>query len=133
MQNVNVSFRENAFEQNVELIIVGAGACGLIAGLRAHRALQEHRKEAQVLILERDSSPCGSTSLSSGFIPAAGTRFQQSDGQSADSADEFAKDIQAKSKGQSLQSHVQLACESIAQAMEWLADEYSVPLSLIHI
>ena len=133
MHKVNVSFRKNAFEQNVELIVVGAGACGLIAGLRAHqalrapRALQEHSKEVQVLILERDSSPCGSTSLSSGFIPADGTRFQQSDGQSADSADEFAKDIQAKSKGQSLQSHVQLACESIAQAMEWLADEYSVP------
>ena len=121
MHNVNVSYRTGCFVQNVELIVVGAGACGLIAALRASG------EAAEVLILERDSSPSGSTSLSSGFIPAGGTRFQKSAGQPADSAGEFAKDIQTKSHGQSLPSHVRLACENIAQAMEWLADDYSIP------
>ncbi len=121
MHKVDVCSRSGGFDQTVEVIVVGAGACGLIAALRAAS------EGAEVLILERDSSPSGSTSLSSGFIPAGGTRFQKPAGESADSAEEFAKDIQAKSHGQSLHSHVQLACENIAGAMEWLADEYSVP------
>ena len=32
------------------------------------------------LVLERDRVPRGSTALSSGFIPAAGTRFQRDKG-----------------------------------------------------
>ena len=58
----------------VPVVIVGAGACGLTAALAARDA------GAEVLVLERDQSPCGSTALSSGFIPAAGTRYQRAAG-----------------------------------------------------
>ena len=52
------------FDVSVPVIVIGAGAAGLIA------ALATHDSGTQVLIVERDSSPSGSTALSSGLIPA---------------------------------------------------------------
>ena len=59
------------FDVEAPLLIVGAGAAGLCAALAA--------KEAGIepLVIERDARPSGSTSLSAGLIPAAGTRFQR--------------------------------------------------------
>ena len=62
------------FDFDVLVVVVGAGACGLVAALAAHDAGQE------VMILERDATPQGSTSLSAGLIPAAGTRLQRGAG-----------------------------------------------------
>ena len=76
------------FEATVPIAVVGAGAAGLIAALAARDA------GAEVVVFERDASPSGSTALSSGLIPAAGTRFQRAKG-IADSPALFAKDIQA--------------------------------------
>ena len=56
------------FDANAAVVIVGAGACGLTAALKAHA------RGAAVIVLERDKSPAGSTAMSSGFIPAPGTR-----------------------------------------------------------
>ena len=62
---------EASFEYSVLVVVIGAGACGLIAALAAHE------EGADVLVLERDESPRGSTTLSQGLIPAAGTRLQR--------------------------------------------------------
>ena len=51
----------------VPVAIVGAGACGLTATLMLRDA------GIDCALLERDAQPLGSTALSSGFIPAAGT------------------------------------------------------------
>ena len=61
----------SGFDVSVPTLIVGAGACGLVAALAAHEAGQD------VLVLERDRAPAGSTALSAGLIPAAGTAIQQ--------------------------------------------------------
>ena len=50
-----------------DVVIVGAGACGLTA------ALSLARQNIETLVLERDAQPQGSTALSSGFIPAFST------------------------------------------------------------
>ena len=60
------------FQSYVEVAIIGAGACGLTAALAAKERTDD------IIILERDATPSGSTSLSSGFIPAAGTMVQLS-------------------------------------------------------
>src|SRR5665647_1285422 len=75
------------------LLIVGAGAAGLCAALAA--------KEAGIdaIVIERDAVPAGSTALSAGLIPAAGTRFQRAKG-IADSPQLFVADIQRKAKGE---------------------------------
>ena len=55
----------------VAVLVIGAGACGLTAALRlADRGIE-------CVVAERDERPAGSTSLSSGFIPAAGTQVRR--------------------------------------------------------
>ena len=52
------------FDITVPVEVIGAGPAGLIAFLAAHE------KGVEVLIVEREASPSGSTALSSGLIPA---------------------------------------------------------------
>ena len=95
-----VSADGEKFDTQVPLIIVGAGAAGLCAALAA--------KEGGIdaVVIERDDVPSGSTALSAGLIPAAGTRFQREKG-NADSPAVFAADIQRKAKGEGDRSVVE--------------------------
>ena len=77
---------------HVPVAIVGAGACGLVAAITLRDA------GVDCVLLERDDQPSGSTALSSGFIPAAGTSMQRAAGID-DSPALFAADIQAKAHG----------------------------------
>jgi fumarate reductase flavoprotein subunit len=77
----------------VPVAIVGAGACGLTAALMLRDA------GIECVLLERDAAPQGSTALSSGFIPGAGTRVQRAAGVTDDSAERFVADIQGKAHG----------------------------------
>lgn len=73
----------------VPVAIVGAGACGLTTAIRLRQA------GVDCVLLERDAVPSGSTALSSGLIPAAGTRVQRALG-IEDSLELFAQDILRK-------------------------------------
>src|SRR5262249_56052338 len=86
---------DSAGEWNVRgrLLIVGAGAAGLCAALTAKEA------GVEAVVIERDAVPSGSTALSAGLIPAAGTRFQRAKG-IADSPDRLAADIHPKAHAQ---------------------------------
>jgi len=106
----------------VPVVVVGAGACGLVAALAA--------REAGVLVLERDASPSGSTALSSGFVPAAGTRFQRAAGVQ-DSPEKFAFDLNRKNSKGSDQKIVDALCKASGPTIEWLADEHGVPFELV--
>lgn len=99
---------------DVAVAIVGAGACGLTAAT----ALREAGVEC--LLLERDASPSGSTALSSGFVPAAGTRWQHAAGV-ADGPEAFAADIQAKAQGRAAPHLVRAYTEASAPALDLLA------------
>ena len=103
-----------------DVVIVGAGACGLVAALRAKAS------GAEVIVVERDSSPSGSTSMSSGFVPAPATRFQRAIGVEDDTPSRFEADIMAKSKGRSDHRLARLASRTIGPAIEWLADEHGL-------
>ena len=48
-----------SFDIECEIAVIGAGACGLCAGLAARD------RGAEVIVLERDKNPAGSTALSS--------------------------------------------------------------------
>jgi flavocytochrome c len=106
------------------VVIVGAGAAGLCAALRAAEA------KVPVVVVERDRVPAGSTALSAGLIPAAGTRFQRAKG-ITDNAQQFAQDIQAKAHGEADASLVRVVSEGAASAVEWLADTYGFPFEII--
>jgi fumarate reductase flavoprotein subunit len=108
----------------VPVVVVGAGACGLVAALAARDA------GAEVLVLERDSSPSGSTALSSGFVPACGTRWQRAAGVE-DSPERMATDIQRKNGGEADASMVHKLCRASGPTLEWLADAHGVPFVLV--
>ena len=97
----------------VPVAIVGAGACGLMAAIALRDA------GVDCLMLERDAQPRGSTALSSGFVPAAGTQAQAAQG-IADTLEQFVSDIQAKAGGTAA-SHLVLAyARSVAPALDRL-------------
>jgi len=111
-------------DAHVAVVVVGAGAAGLVAALAAREA------GAEVLVLERDALPRGSTALSAGLVPAAGTRWQAEAG-IVDSVELFAADIAAKSGGAADPALVQAVAHGAAPALEWLHAAYGMSFSLI--
>ena len=115
---------DNPLEVHVPLIVVGAGACGLVAALAARD------KGADVLVLERDAVPRGSTAMSSGLIPAAGTRWQDA----ADVRDTpalMASDIQEKNDHQADPAIVDWVAQRSAGILHWLADDHGIEFGLV--
>jgi fumarate reductase flavoprotein subunit len=112
------------FEASVAVLIVGGGGCGLTAALAA----REHGVE--VLVLERDPTPLGTTAMSTGLIPAAGSRFQREKGID-DSPERFADDILGKAQYRTDPDIVETLARESARTVEWLADSHGVPLSLV--
>lgn len=106
------------------MLVIGAGACGLVAALAARDA------GAEVLVLERDASPAGSTALSSGFVPAAGTRWQRA-ARVDDSPALMQADIEAKNHSESDPRVVAAVCSAAGPALEWLSDAHGVPFELV--
>ncbi|MES2482671.1 MAG: FAD-dependent oxidoreductase, partial [Pseudomonadota bacterium] len=98
---------------HVSVVIVGSGACGLTAAIRLRDA------GIACVLLERDALPSGSTALSSGFIPAAGTRLQKSLG-IEDSQALFAQDVTDKAHGQAAPHLVQAYTRAVPQAIDAL-------------
>ena len=82
----------STYELAVEVLVVGAGACGCTAALAANG------EGAQVMVLERDAAPSGNTALSGGQIPAAGSRLQELAGIN-DKAQILEEDLRSKAKG----------------------------------
>jgi fumarate reductase flavoprotein subunit len=108
----------------VETLIIGAGCAGLVAVLAAHEIGQD------VLVLERDAVPSGSTALSAGLIPAAGTAQQRSSG-ITDTPELFASDIMKKADGEPDPQLVKALTEGSAEVIAWLTDTHNLPFTLV--
>ena len=111
---------EEGFDLTTETVIVGAGAGGLVAALSAQEADEE------VLVLEADPVPSGSTALSAGLIPAAGNRAQAAAG-IADSPEIFAADIMKKAKGENDPALVDALSRNAAEVIDWLTERGAIP------
>lgn len=115
---------EARFDGAAPVLIIGAGACGLTAALAAKEG------GAEVLVLERDRKPTGSTSLSTGLIPAAGTRLQQEKG-IEDTPGIFAADILAKARGQTDAEMAAFVAGASAPVIDWLMERHGLELKLV--
>ena len=113
------------FDTEVPVLIVGAGAAGRCAALAASEA------GAEVVVLERDTAPRGSTALSAGLIPAAGTLFSARARGIAESPGVFAADIQRKAGGEADRGIVDLVAAQSGPTVEWLADRHGLPFSVV--
>jgi fumarate reductase flavoprotein subunit len=120
----DVRHGSRTFATVFDVVVVGAGACGLTAGLAAADG------GAEVLVLERDESALGSTAMSTGLIPAAGTPDQAERG-IEDTPAIFAKDILDKTKARTDADLVRKLAEESADTVLWLRDVHGVPLTLL--
>ena len=111
-------------EYEIDVVVIGAGACGICAGLAASES------GASVLLLERDQKSTGSTALSTGLIPAADTKLQKSMG-IEDDAETFFRDIMGKAKGQTDEKMARLIAGRSAATVDWLAERHGVPFRLV--
>jgi len=121
---VDVAPPPGEFDVTCQTLIIGAGAGGLVAALAA-------REEGQdVLVVEADAIPQGSTSLSAGLIPAAGSKTQNAAGVE-DSPELFAADIQAKAKGENDEVIVRSLAENAAPVINWLTEAHHLPFTIV--
>lgn len=112
------------FDLECETLIIGAGACGLVAALSAKEVGQD------LLVIEADPVPSGSTALSAGLIPAAGTRVQAAAGID-DTAALFSRDIQAKAHGENEQALVDTLARNAAEVIDWLMEAHGLAFSVV--
>ncbi len=111
------------FPITIPVVIIGGGACGMIAGLAARE------EGVDVLILERDAIPQGSTALSSGLIPACGTKVQQRKN-IEDSIELMGTDIQKKAKGLADPTIVETVCSTAGKVIDWLEEKHGIEFQL---
>jgi len=109
---------------DVDVAIVGGGAAGMIAALRAAR-----NTDMTVVIFEKNTAEWCNTQVSSGSLAAGGTRFQREAGVT-DSPQRHANDIIAVSKDESTRHLVEAVCEVAPLYVEWLADELGYPMEI---
>jgi fumarate reductase flavoprotein subunit len=112
------------FDSKIQVVIVGGGACGMAAALAASDA------GAEVLVLERDAVPTGSTALSSGMIPACNTRIQREKG-IEDTVEIMVDDIQSKAGGFAEPTILDTVCRTSGPMIDWLTETHGVELTLV--
>ena len=108
----------------VDVLVIGAGGCGLVASLAAAE------KGAKVFVVEKEKAAGGNTSLSQAMVPAAGTRFQKAVGID-DSSELMVKDILKKNEYQSNPELTRHVARESAIFVEWLSDSIGITLELV--
>lgn len=109
---------------DVDVLVIGAGACGLAAAIAAHDA------GASVAIVEKRERPGGNSSLSTGSVPAANSRFQREAGLE-DSPDKLVADLMGIAKETDDLALVRRMAEVSAETVEWLVDTVGARIVLI--
>ena len=115
---------DHTFDVSVQVLVIGAGACGLCAALTASE------NGAEVIVLERDETPTGSSTLSTCLIPATTTRLQREAGVK-DTPEILAADLIAKAKSQSDPEMALWVAEASGPTVDWLIDTVGLPLTLM--
>jgi fumarate reductase flavoprotein subunit len=112
--------------ETVDVLVAGAGAAGLAAGLSA----AEHGIDVVVVEANPSFRSSSNTAMSTSMVPAGGSRWQTEAGID-DSPDRFYDDIMVKTKA-SADPVVTEALTSIApELVLWMADDIGVPFELV--
>jgi fumarate reductase flavoprotein subunit len=111
------------WEVEADVVVVGAGGCGVTAALAAGE------RGASVLLVDRDHRPVANTARSGGMIPAAGTKLQRAAG-IEETPEQFAADILAKNHRQSDPAQTLHLARTAAALVDWLVERHQVRLEL---
>jgi fumarate reductase flavoprotein subunit len=111
-------------QRDVDVLVIGAGACGLAAAIAASDA------GVGVAVIEKMDRPGGNSALSTGSVPAAATRFQREAG-IVDSAEQFVADLMRTGGPTDCPSLVHRLAATSAETVEWLVDAVGARLTLV--
>jgi flavocytochrome c len=106
-----------------DIIVIGAGGCGLMAALVAAK------KGARVLLLEKTDKPGGGTAFSSKGIRAAGSRRQR-ELKIADSPELYAQDILRRNNNESDAVLTRRLTETSGRVADFLADAAGIEFQI---
>lgn len=109
---------------DIDVLVIGAGACGLAAAIAAHDA------GLSVAIIEKQDRPGGNSSLSTGSVPGANSRFQRAAG-IEDSPEHMAADLLRIAPESDDPALVRRMAEVSAETVEWLVDTVGARMQLI--
>src|SRR5882757_3698329 len=108
----------------IDVLVIGAGACGLAAAIAAHDA------GVGVAIIEKRDRPGGNSSLSTGSVPAAGTRFQRDAG-IEDSTQRFVADLLRTGGPTDCPELLHRLVATSAETVEWLVDTLGARMTIV--
>lgn len=100
---------------DIDFLVIGAGACGLSAAIAAADA------GLTTAIVEKAERPGGNSALSTGSVPAAGSRFQKEAG-IEDTPDIYYRDLMRIAGETDDAALVRRMTEVSAETVEWLVD-----------
>jgi fumarate reductase flavoprotein subunit len=112
------------FDTEFDVLVIGAGACGLAAALRAAEG------GASVAMVEKLDRLAGNSMVSSGSVPGAGTRFQREAGL-ADDPQAFIEDLLRISGPHEAEALTHRLASISAPLVEWLVDVAGARMTLI--
>jgi fumarate reductase flavoprotein subunit len=110
--------------EDFDVLVIGAGACGLCAAIAAHD------QGLSVGIVEKMERPGGNSALSTGSVPAAGSRFQREAG-IEDDPETYFRDLMGIAGEADNPGIVRLMTEVSAETVEWLIDDVGARLKLV--
>lgn len=105
-----------AWDADVDVAVVGGGACGLMTALRAATD-----PDLVVAVFEKSTREGCNAAISSGSLAAGGTRFQAAAGID-DSPQAHADDILRVSGDEDWRPVVEALCAAAPDLVEWIAD-----------
>ena len=120
-----VSAEDVDWDVETDVLIVGGGGCGLVAAPAA-----SENTDLVVTVLEKSDELGGNTALSTGMIPAAGSRFQEAAG-NEDSPNAMARDILEKNGHQADEEMVRRLCRQSRHLVHWLVDQCDVDFQFV--
>lgn len=110
--------------EELDLLVVGAGACGLAGAIAAHDA------GGTVAILEGRDRPGGNSALSTGSIPGAGSRYQREAG-IEDSPERMVEDLIRVAGYHDADDLTQMIAAECGPLCGWLIDDLGARMELI--
>lgn len=108
----------------IDLLVIGAGACGLCAAIAGADA------GLSVAIVEKTDRPGGNSALSTGSVPAAGSRFQREAG-IEDDPETYFRDLMGIAGETDDPDLVRRMTQVSAETVEWLVDVVEAKIQLI--
>jgi fumarate reductase flavoprotein subunit len=115
---------EEGWDVEVDILVIGAGGCGLVAGLTGAQ------QGLQVLVVEKEAAAGGNTSLGQGMFPAVGSAAQKRAGID-DSPELMTGDILKKNDSESDPELTREVVNQTGRLVDWLHETEGIELELV--